>query len=57
MESLDAEPKHPFEPYHNATDGGGITTRWLDSSFPFTLTALETTTVPVSGDAATAKKA
>ena len=34
------EPKHPFEPFHSATDKGGITTRWLNDAFPFNLPAI-----------------
>lgn len=41
VESLDPEPKQPFEPFHSATDGGGITTRWLNSAFHFNISVVD----------------
>ncbi|KXZ49020.1 hypothetical protein GPECTOR_23g109 [Gonium pectorale] len=41
VEDLSAEPNYPFEPFHSATNKDNITTRWLDNSYPFKLTAVE----------------
>ena len=40
VESIDDEPKQPFEPYHTRTDGT-IVTRWLNQGFPFNISAIE----------------
>ncbi len=41
VEDLSAEPSYPFEPFHTATNSDKITTRWLDNSYAFNLTAIE----------------
>ncbi|KAG2448073.1 hypothetical protein HYH02_007099 [Chlamydomonas schloesseri] len=40
VEDLSAEPNYPFEPFHSNTHDN-ITTRWLDNTYAFNLTAIE----------------
>ncbi|KAG2492222.1 hypothetical protein HYH03_009467 [Edaphochlamys debaryana] len=40
VEDLSAEPNYPFEPFHTATSDK-ITTRWLDNTYAFNLTAVQ----------------
>ncbi|GFR44364.1 hypothetical protein Agub_g5585, partial [Astrephomene gubernaculifera] len=41
VEDLSAEPSYPFEPFHSITNKDNITTRWLDNTYTFDLSAIE----------------